>query len=190
MGVSLSYWATSRVPDAVASAIKADAERVNATRDWWCEPLLFFDWPETGSNLAGDTKPSFGSVYGRPGNYVDVDDDDNQFMAGRDFQFIIDQLCKWSREYSVSWRLNFAGGDLGVIENGQPDPSAFYAGLYDGAPPDSVPSGSPSESVALIVAEMFASKHRPATAEAAERLAEEISRKYASRKPPKKPSPP
>jgi len=187
MGVSLSYWATSRVPDTVASAIKAEAARVNATRDWWCEPLVFFDWPETGSNLAGDTKPLFAGLYGRPGNYVEVDHDDNQFMAGRDFQFIIDQLCNWSRDYGVSWRLSFADADLGVIENGRANPSAFYAGLNAGEPPGTATSGSPSESVALMVAEMFNSEHRPATAEAADRIAEEISRKYASRKLPKKP---
>src|SRR5262245_57874283 len=135
MGVSLSYWATSRVPDAVVSAIKADASRVNATRDWWCEPLVFFKWRETGSNLSGDTKPLFAGGYGGSDNYVKVDYDDDQFMARRDFQFIIDQLCKWSREHGVSWQLHFADGDLGVIENGRPNAAAFYAGLFAGDPP-------------------------------------------------------
>jgi hypothetical protein len=184
MGVSLSYWATSRVPDAVASAIKADAARVNGTRDWWCEPLCFFDWPQSGSNLAGNTKPAYALFYGGSENLVEIDHDDNQFMARRDFQFIIDQLCKWSREYGVSWQLHFADGDLGVIENGQPNPSAFYTGLFAGDPPGTAPPGSPLESVVLIVADMFPTEHRPATAEAAERLAEEISRRYASRNQP------
>jgi hypothetical protein len=119
MGVSISYWTVQSPSREVVEAIKGEAERINGSRRWWMEPLMFFDWPEHAGKLAGDTKVYW---HGRTlhGEYREFRHEDNCFMEARDVTFIIDQLARWSKEHAIDWEVTFFE-PYGFIVNGEPD---------------------------------------------------------------------
>jgi hypothetical protein len=56
MSVSFSYRTVHSVDAKTKAEILESAKRTNQEREWWCEPLAFFDHPEYPDSLAGDTK--------------------------------------------------------------------------------------------------------------------------------------
>jgi hypothetical protein len=117
MGVSLSYWSVQKPPRDVVGAIKEDADRINATRQWWSERLRFFDWKGHEGHLAGDTKLMPLAYFGQ------IDDDENAFMAARDVFFILAQLKIWWEKHGIDWRIDCEGQE-GFIIGGELDSSA------------------------------------------------------------------
>jgi hypothetical protein len=133
MGVSLFYKTAGPVSATVRGAILAEAGRINRDRRWWSESIIFFDLPgqTTGATglapLTGDTKLFYSGVYSdASGGYVEVDFDDDQFMAIRDAAFIVRQLVRWSREYGIDWSLVMAGAELGIIVAGEVLPPGLF----------------------------------------------------------------
>lgn len=119
MGVSLGYISSDTLAADIQTAVKADAERINEQRRWWCEPLSFFQCPDHENKLAGATKLFLPSYSTDDGGYVEVDPADDCFMAARDAQFIIEQLARWSGQHDITWRLELEGSEIGSVANGE-----------------------------------------------------------------------
>jgi hypothetical protein len=129
MGVSLSYITTAAVPAKARTAILEDAEGVNLGREWWCESINFFTDKKRPKHLIGDTKLFFAGMYSDPDaedGLMEVDTDDDNFMAFRDAAFILQQLMRWSKAHGVDWTLEMAGGDLGKITKGKLKPAGLF----------------------------------------------------------------
>lgn len=129
MGVSISYTTTAAVSAKARNAILADAERVNKEREWWCESIIFFTDKKRSKLLVGDTKLFFPGMYSDPDaedGLMEVDADDDNFMAFRDAAFILQQLMRWSKLHRVDWTLEMAGGDLGKITKGKLEPAGLF----------------------------------------------------------------
>ena len=57
--------------------------------------------------------------------FVEVDPEDDTFMAARDVAFLIAQLAKWSKTHAVSWTVEETEMGLGGrIVSGKPDANA------------------------------------------------------------------
>jgi hypothetical protein len=137
MGVSLSYQTTKPVSAAVKKAILADAARLNVERSWWCENFIFFEAAKRKKKgptpLTGDTKLYLPGYTWQRG-YVEVEFEDDQFMAERDTAFIIQQLVKWSRKHSINWTVSMAGVELGAITNGEVQPEGLFQWDHEETP--------------------------------------------------------
>ncbi len=120
MGVSLSYTTDENVSAELRASVASESAIINCKRRWWCEPICFFDWPGREGKLAGDSK-LFVLDYPSPDGVVELDPLEDLFLAMNDLLFIVRYLCKWSKSYSLSWRLDFAGDSIGGIEDGRPD---------------------------------------------------------------------
>lgn len=123
MSVSLSYRSCLPVNAAAKAAIVQEAGRLNSEREWWCEGINFFDHPEYRGLLSGDTKLFLVGYSTSDGGYVEVDADDDCFMAAREVVFLVETLADWSRKYKVNWLLACEGGTVGDIKDGVATPS-------------------------------------------------------------------
>lgn len=140
MGVSLSYWTITAVDPRVRRQIEDEAGEIE--RDWWCEPLHFFDWPGK-PGLAGDTKLFFASGYSTTnGDFFEVEIDDDVFLAARDARFIVDRLCAWSATHGLIWEL-VCEAPIGRITSGKPD--AQVTEFIDGLAARGHLTGSPAD---------------------------------------------
>src|SRR5262249_5197189 len=106
MGVAISYWTTGPVDPHTKQRIMDDADRVNASRAWCAEPICFFEWRGKEQQLSGHTKLFLLCYSSTDGDLIDVEPDDDTFMAARDLDFIVDQLTRWSRAHELGWELN------------------------------------------------------------------------------------
>jgi hypothetical protein len=121
--MSLSYVSTGKVTKAARDAILAEASGIE--RDWWCESFVFFDDPKAKGKLVGDTKLMLLGYSGAKGKYVEVDPEDDTFMAARDASFLVAQLAKWSKAHGVNWLVEETEMGLpGKITDGKPDADA------------------------------------------------------------------
>ena len=141
MSVSLSYSTQTPVSESVRESILTAAQQSNAERDWWCESINFFDAPSSAGRLQGDTKLFLTGYSTNDGDFIEVDPEDDCIMAWRDAQHILGKLSEWSRQHSITWELESAGGSLGSVRNGA-IPDAALAVLSDlmevvGVSPDS-----------------------------------------------------
>ena len=109
MGVSLTYETTHPVLDAVRRAVEAEAESINAERQWWCEGLIFFHSPENPLGLVGDTKLFRSDYETSTGEIVELDEEDDSFMAWRDAVYITSALARWSTAHGLTWTLRVLG---------------------------------------------------------------------------------
>jgi hypothetical protein len=113
MGVSLTYETESAVSASARQEIIAAAKELVLSREWWCEPFIFFEHPNEPERLIGDSKLFI------PAEEVSFEDD--SFMAWRDAQFIIGKLAEWARGYSLAWRLSMEGHEMGGVTSEGPD---------------------------------------------------------------------
>ncbi len=131
MGISLFYMTTSPASAAVRTVILDDAKRINHDRRWWCESMIFFglgrDKENSGDHvLFGDTKFFLGGYSHGDGQFIEVDSDDEHFMAFRDAAFILHQLARWSTEHGVGWTLNMGDAEVGMIVGGKVQPPGLF----------------------------------------------------------------
>jgi hypothetical protein len=178
MATFFSYETSGPIEPDIKSSIRKEAEQLKLTHNWWCETIRFdpgnllvgkkvpgtdrFEAVDQGRSLEGFQKVSFGGFSGytaKDGQWVEVDYDDDQFMALRDAQFIISHLCAWSKQHGIGWNLSYGDEEIGNIIQGQADPS-----------------------IEEFLQRFFESKHNPPNEAIARELAESIDRKYASRK--------
>ncbi|MGE0546061.1 MAG: hypothetical protein AB7O24_07415 [Kofleriaceae bacterium] len=132
MGVELSYWTTAAIEPALRARIEREASELSANREWWCESLVFFEWPGK-PGLAGSTKIFFGGGYStESGDFVEVDPRDDMFLAARDASFIVAELARWSGLHGFSWEL-VCGEPIGRIVAGSVElrVEEFLAALAD-----------------------------------------------------------
>jgi hypothetical protein len=121
--MSLSYVSTEKVAKATKDAIVADAAAIQ--RDWWCESFVLFEDPKAKGKLTGDTKLMLLGYSGPKGKFVEVDPEDDTFMAARDVSFLVAQLAKWSRAHGITWLVEETEMGLsGKIVDGKPDANA------------------------------------------------------------------
>jgi len=119
MGVPLDYRTTEPVNPDVRARILVEAKEINQERgnDWWAEGLLLY---EDAGRLVGSTK-LFLIGYGSANDFVEVDGYEDSFMACRDAKFILDQLCRWSLEFGLTWSLDVVD-PIGSISDGKYSP--------------------------------------------------------------------
>jgi len=143
--MSLSYVSAEKVAKATKDAILAEAAAIQ--RDWWCESFVFFEAPEAKGKLAGDTKLMLLDYSGPKGKFVEVDPEDDTFMAARDVSFLVAQLAKWSKAHGVTWLVEETEMGLGgKIANGKPDANAkklvlALETMFDDEPVDEAKAG-------------------------------------------------
>ncbi|MFO1485717.1 MAG: hypothetical protein U1F71_20310 [Verrucomicrobiaceae bacterium] len=99
-------------------AIVSAVQNHNAARDWWCESFCFYEDPQLKNHLVGNTKLFLNGYTAPSGQYVQVDPDEDCFMAAEDAQFIIDQLAEFSRQHGIQWVVDLEGAELGTIAGG------------------------------------------------------------------------
>lgn len=105
----------------VRDAILAECEKARQGHDWWCESIRFATFrPKDDGRLMGWIKLSLGGYTARDGSYITIDEEDaDDLMARRDVTVILRWLCFWSVRFGVSWSLELAGVDMGLVENGK-----------------------------------------------------------------------
>ena len=139
MSFTFGYDTTEPVEPGVREAILVDAEKVNAGRNWWRSAIRLGEWKRKPGHLAGASDLVLGSYTDSNGEWIQFDVDEEQFMAGRDADFIIEQLERWSREHGVSWTLSMDGEEMCVLANGKLDPESrdMIRSLFEPTDPDS-----------------------------------------------------
>lgn len=111
MGASLSYSSKSPVPASIRSIIVDFLVEESSKREWWAEPLAFFESPQLRGHIVGDTKL-----------FCLIDDVfADCFMAMNDAVFIVELLEVVSKAYKCDWTLSMDGSTLGSIAGGQRD---------------------------------------------------------------------
>jgi hypothetical protein len=115
MGMGLHYTTLAAVEPAVRHAIERDAERANRRQTWvLCEPIGFFPQDQDpNGKLSGFSKLNL---------FPTAEELAAAGSAGRnanDVRFLVTQLCRWSREYGLDWRLCFESELLGTITDGR-----------------------------------------------------------------------
>jgi len=106
MGVSLGYAALQPVSREVQTLVKRAADELCREREWWTEPIHFFDDAACHNCLVGSSKLF------RPG----FDWDDDTFLVWRDVQFIIGKLAGWADSLGLTWRLSHDGHEIGIVD--------------------------------------------------------------------------
>jgi hypothetical protein len=105
MGVSLHYATAQSVAFEVRELVKREADDISRARDWWTEPIHFFETAWQPGCLVGNSKLF------RPG----FDWGDDTFLAWRDTQFIIASLAKWASDFGLTWLLS-SEGEIGIVD--------------------------------------------------------------------------
>ena len=121
MAVSLDYSSTSSVSDDLEEKIQTEVKVINNNFDWWCEPIAFFTDPQNRDKLTGSTKLFLIGYSSDGGKYVEVDPDEDSYLAHRDASFIIEKIVEWSKKYNINWKISVAGTEIGQIKNGHVD---------------------------------------------------------------------
>ena len=123
MGVTLGYRTTEPVAEEVRAKILDEAYELVPPRGWWwAESLSFLDPDEEEDRtLAGVSKISWPGYTIAAGEFVEIDDADDELMAYLDTRFIVEQLCRWSREHGLTWVVDCVGEELGTVQGGECD---------------------------------------------------------------------
>lgn len=114
MGVSFGYTSLELVSPRAKAAILDEAIQVGSDRLWLVtEGICFFDvdHPDLKGKLVGSSKiaPQTEEIAANP----ETDKDD--------FNFIVEQLEKWSREQGVDWELHIDDAPIGTVRAGERD---------------------------------------------------------------------
>lgn len=139
MSSSVSYRTAAPVSADTRAAIVLAVQKHNAARDWWCESFCFYEDPKLENHLLGNTKLFLNGYTTPSGQYVEVDPDEDCFMAAEDAQFIIDRLAEFSRQHGIQWVIDLDGAELGTITDGvvPEELTSLLIELKTVAPPDS-----------------------------------------------------
>ena len=125
---AIAWRSRSKVPDAAAKQIAAEALGAARRRPAWSEPnhVHAADGPLGDGQdkyLFGEARLYLGEYETDPGRFREVDARDDARMAYADALFTIGQLAAWSRGHAVAWdvRLGKLGGKVSA---GGPDAAA------------------------------------------------------------------
>ena len=105
---ALAYRSRSKVADAAARHIAAEAVGDARRRPAWSEPnhVHAADGPiGDGSDkyLFGEARLYLGEYETQPGKFREVDPKDDALMAYADALFTVQQLKEWAQRYKVTW---------------------------------------------------------------------------------------
>jgi hypothetical protein len=125
---SLAYRSRSKVADAVAVRIAAEAVGDARRRPAWSEP----NHVHAADGPFGDGRDKY--IYGEarlylveyetdPGKFREVDAHDDAVMAYADALFTVQQLQRWAREGNVEWDIKVAKAK-GIVSADGPDDAA------------------------------------------------------------------
>jgi hypothetical protein len=125
---ALAWRTRSKVSDAVAKQIAAEAVGDARRRPAWNEPnhVHGTDGPiGDGSDkyLFGEARLYLVEYETEPGKFREVDPKDDALMAYADALFTVDQLAQWSREHGIQWDVQL-GKLRGRIDEKGPDAAA------------------------------------------------------------------
>lgn len=125
---AIAYRSRSKVPDAAARQIAAEAVGDARRRPAWSEP----NHVHAADGPFGDGKDKF--LFGEarlhlseyeidPGHFREVDPKDDALMAYADALFTVQQLQEWAQRYKVSWDVQL-GTAKGRVDASGPDSAA------------------------------------------------------------------
>lgn len=111
------------------AALYADAKEVANERQWWNEPLSFFEDAAEPDLLTGSTKLIHRQLKGDSGKNRTVDYRDDMLMGMADYLRIIEILTYYSKEHEFTWTLSYPAlprdKTIGKIVDGEIDPKIF-----------------------------------------------------------------
>ena len=125
---AIAWRSRSKVPDAAAKQVAAEALGTARRRPAWSEPnhVHAADGPFGDGQdkyLFGEVRLYLGEYETDPGRFREVDVKDDARMAYADALFTLGQLAGWSRAHGVEWDVQL--GKLGGRVNADgPDPAA------------------------------------------------------------------
>jgi hypothetical protein len=125
---SLAWRSRSKVADAAAKQIAAQALGAARRRPPWSEPnhVHAADGPVgdgADKYLYGEARLYLGEYETDPGKFREVDGRDDALMAYADGLFTFQQLVRWSREHGASWDVRL-GRLRGRVDARGPDKAA------------------------------------------------------------------
>ncbi len=111
------------------AALYADAKEIASERQWWSEPLSFFEDANEPDLLTGSTKLIHRYLEDNAGNRRAVDYRDDMLMGMADYLRIIEILTYYSKEHEFTWTLFYPASPrdktIGKIVDGEIDPQIF-----------------------------------------------------------------
>jgi len=125
---AIAYRSRSKVPDAAARQIAAEAVGDARRRPAWSEP----NHVHAAGGPIGDGKDKYlfgearlylGEYETEPGKFREVDPKDDAVMAYADALFTVQQLQEWAQRYKVSWDVQLFRS-RGRVEPSGPDAAA------------------------------------------------------------------
>jgi hypothetical protein len=125
---AIAYRSRSKVPDAAARQIAAEAVGDARRRPAWSEP----NHVHAAGGPLGDGKDKYlfgearlylGEYETEPGKFREVDAKDDAVMAYADALFTVQQLQEWAQRYKVSWDVQLFRS-RGRVEASGPDAAA------------------------------------------------------------------
>ena len=125
---ALAYRSRSKVPDAAARQIAAEALGDARRRPAWSEPnhVHAADGPIGDGQdkyLFGEARLYLVEYETDPGKFREVEPGDDARMAYADALFTLQQLLRWSREHRVSWDVQL-DKRVGKVDASGPDAAA------------------------------------------------------------------
>jgi hypothetical protein len=132
---AIAYRSRSKVADAAARQIAAEAVGDARRRPAWSEPnhVHAADGPigdGQAKYLFGEARLYLGEYETDPGKFREVDPKDDAVMAYADALFTVQQLQEWAQRYKLSWDVQL-GRSRGRVEASGPDTAGqkLLAGL-------------------------------------------------------------
>ena len=122
MGVSIDYVTQSQISPETRAAIVAASDEPDSQSWNLCEPICFFDdVPGYENRLFGSSKLN---MMPHPDDCAAQNDRSTEC---NDLEFLLNQLCNYSKKFQVNWVVQVEGSELGVIENGTAEKSLMEA---------------------------------------------------------------
>lgn len=125
---ALAWRSRSKVPDAAARRIAAEALGDARRRPPWSEPnhVHGADGPIGDGKdkyIFGEARLFLGEYETEPGTFREVDPREDALMAYADALFTVRQLGEWARDYGIAWDVQL-GHLRGRVEAQGPDAAA------------------------------------------------------------------
>ena len=125
---ALAWRSRSKVPDAAARRIAAEAIGDARRRPAWSEPnhVHAADGPigdGQAKYLFGEARLFLGEYETEPGRFRDVDAKDDAVMAYADALYTVGQLREWAQTYGLDFDV-LLGHDKGRVDGSGPDAAA------------------------------------------------------------------
>src|SRR5947208_12275435 len=140
---AIAYRSRSKVPDAAARQIAAEAVGDARRRPAWSEPNHVHAAGPFGDGkdkyLFGEARLYLGEYETDPGKFREVDPKDDAIMAYADALFTVQQLQEWAQRHKISWDVQ-VGRSRGRVEANGPDSPARKLPADPAAPAGGAPA--------------------------------------------------